>query len=181
MEEVILVNQQDEPIGFMEKIEAHKKGLLHRAFSVFIFNNKNELLLQRRSTSKYHSGGLWSNSCCSHPRKNETIIEAGKRRLVEELGFTVDLSHSFSFIYKAKLDHSLYEHELDHVLLGFFNEQPKGNPEEVEEVKFVSLNWLEKDLNENPNNYTVWFKIIFDRVKTHLMEMEKSRNGFTNQ
>ncbi len=173
MEKVILVNEQDEPIGLMEKMEAHEKGLLHRAFSVFIFNDNNELLLQRRALSKYHSGGLWSNSCCSHPRENESVLEAGKRRLTEELGFTVDLEESFSFIYKAKLDNELTEHELDYVLIGKYNELPEGNPEEVDGVKFVSLDWLENDIEENPDNYTVWFRVIFDRVKEHFMEMNK--------
>ena len=173
MEKVILVNEQDEPIGLMEKMEAHEKGLLHRAFSVFIFNDNNELLLQRRALSKYHSGGLWSNSCCSHPRENESVLEAGKRRLTEELGFTVDLKETFSFIYKAKLDNELTEHELDHVLIGKYNELPEGNPEEVDGVKYVSLDWLENDIEENPDNYTVWFRVIFDRVKEHFMEMNK--------
>lgn len=168
-----MVNEQDEPIGLMEKMEAHEKGLLHRAFSVFIFNDNNELLLQRRALSKYHSGGLWSNSCCSHPRENESVLEAGKRRLTEELGFTVDLEESFSFIYKAKLDNELTEHELDYVLIGKYNELPEGNPEEVDGVKFVSLDWLENDIEENPDNYTVWFRVIFDRVKEHFMEMNK--------
>ena len=173
MDKVILVNEQDEPIGLMEKMEAHEKGFLHRAFSVFIFNDRNEMLLQRRALSKYHSGGLWSNSCCSHPRENESVLEAGKRRLTEELGFTVDLEETFSFIYKAKLDNQLTEHELDHVLIGKYNEIPEGNPDEVEDVKYVALDWLETDLEENPDNYTVWFRVIFDRVKEHFMELNK--------
>lgn len=173
MENVILVNEQDEPIGLMEKMEAHEKGILHRAFSVFIFNDKHEMLLQKRALSKYHSGGLWSNSCCSHPRENETVLEAGKRRLAEELGFTVDLEETFSFIYKAELDNELTEHELDHVLIGTFNDMPKVNPTEVSETKYVALSWLAKDLEENPDNYTVWFRVIFSRVKEHFMKENK--------
>jgi len=169
MEHVILVDEQDNPIGLMEKIEAHEKGLLHRAFSVFIFNDDNELLLQQRAYSKYHSGGLWTNTCCSHPRDKEGIVDAGKRRLVEEMGFSCDIDWVFSFIYKAELDNELTEHELDHVLVGNYNQPPKPNPDEVESWKFVDLKWLEQDLLENPDNYTVWFQKIFERVKSHFL------------
>ena len=146
MEKVILVNERDEPIGEMEKMEAHEKGVLHRAFSVFIFNDNNELLLQKRASSKYHSGGLWSNSCCSHPRTGETIVEAGTRRLIEEMGFIVPLESVFSFIYKAELDNHLTEHELDHVLIGRYNEAPKFNADEVEDWKYIDLDALANDI-----------------------------------
>ncbi len=168
MEKVILVNEMDEPIGEMEKMEAHEKGLLHRAFSVFIFNEKNELLLQKRAVSKYHSGGLWTNTCCSHPRKNESLLDAGKRRLQEEMGFEVPLKAVFSFIYKAKLDNELTEHELDHVLIGRFEEAPNFNLEEVEDWKYMSMDSLATDLKLNAGIYTEWFKIVFDRVHKEL-------------
>jgi isopentenyl-diphosphate delta-isomerase len=170
MENVILVNELDEPIGEMEKMEAHEKGLLHRAFSVFIFNQKNELLLQKRASSKYHSGGLWSNSCCSHPRKGESVVDAGMRRLVEEMGFSVPLESVFSFIYKAELDNSLTEHELDHVLIGRYEDAPEMNLEEVEDWKYIELETLESDMKNRPELYTEWFKIVFDRVRTVLNE-----------
>ena len=156
----------------MEKMEAHQKGVLHRAFSVFVFNDRNEMLLQKRATSKYHSGGLWSNTCCSHPRLGESEVSAGERRLQEELGFTVKLANVFSFIYKAELDNHLIEHELDHVLVGEYSAAPRMNPEEVEDWKYVSMEWLEADLANAPENYTIWFKTIFPRVKSLLITSE---------
>lgn len=164
MEQVILVDENDREIGLMEKMEAHEKGLLHRAFSVFLFNEKNELLLQKRASSKYHSGGLWTNTCCSHPRQNESITEAGSRRLMEEMGIVAEATPEFSFIYKAELDNGLTEHELDHVLIGTFNGIPKINTEEVEDWKFVSMEFIEKDLKIHPEKYTAWFLIIFEEV-----------------
>lgn len=168
MEKVILVNEQDEAIGEMEKMEAHEKGLLHRAFSVFVFNDNNELLLQKRASSKYHSGGLWSNSCCSHPRKGETIVDAGMRRLTEEMGFSVPLEAVFTFIYKAELDNSLTEHEFDHVLIGRFSDAPVINLDEVEDWKYIDLDALSDDMNLHPENYTEWFKIVYDQVRSVL-------------
>ncbi|RKS53856.1 isopentenyl-diphosphate delta-isomerase [Gillisia mitskevichiae] len=162
-EKVILVNQKDEPIGLMPKMEAHEKGLLHRAFSVFIFNEKNELMLQQRALSKYHSPGLWTNTCCSHQREGETNIEAGKRRLQEEMGFTADLEDTISFIYKAPFDNGLTEHEFDHILVGNFNEEPMLNPEEAEAWKWMGLEEVSEDMENNPGVYTEWFKIIFDK------------------
>jgi len=162
-EKVILVNQKDEPIGLMPKMEAHEKGLLHRAFSVFIFNEKNELMLQQRALSKYHSPGLWTNTCCSHQREGETNIEAGKRRLQEEMGFTADLEDTISFIYKAPFDNGLTEHEFDHILVGNFNEKPMLNPDEAEAWKWMGLEEVAKDMENNPRVYTEWFKIIFDK------------------
>lgn len=162
-EKVILVNQKDEPIGLMPKMEAHEKGLLHRAFSVFIFNKKNELMLQQRALSKYHSPGLWTNTCCSHQREGETNIEAGKRRLQEEMGFTAELEDTISFIYKAPFDNGLTEHEFDHILVGNYNEEPLLNPEEAEAWKWMELDEVAKDMENNPSIYTEWFKIIFDK------------------
>tara|TARA_R100001369_G_scaffold92561_1_gene138364 strand:- start:23322 stop:23840 length:519 start_codon:yes stop_codon:yes gene_type:complete len=162
-EKVILVNQKDEPIGLMPKMEAHEKGLLHRAFSVFIFNEKNELMLQQRALSKYHSPGLWTNTCCSHQREGESNIAAGKRRLQEEMGFSAELEDTISFIYKAPFDNGLTEHEFDHILVGNYNEEPKLNPEEAEDWKWMGLEEVAKDMEVNPSVYTEWFKIIFDK------------------
>ncbi|WP_417800792.1 isopentenyl-diphosphate Delta-isomerase [Tenacibaculum sp.] len=160
-EQVILVDQQDNPIGLMEKIEAHEKALLHRAFSVFVFNNKNELMLQQRAAEKYHSPMLWTNTCCSHQRDGETNIEAGKRRLQEEMGFSCELEEVFSFIYKAPFDNGLTEHEYDHVMLGRFNDEPIVNPEEVASYKWMPLEEVKNDIESHPEKYTAWFKIIF--------------------
>ncbi len=162
-EKVILVNEKDEQIGLMEKIEAHEKALLHRAFSVFVFNEKNELMIQQRAHSKYHSPGLWTNTCCSHQREGESNIEAGKRRLMEEMGFSTDLKDTISFIYKAPFDNGLTEHEFDHILVGNFEEEPKPNPDEVADWKWMTLEDLKVDMSKNPEIYTEWFKIIFDK------------------
>ncbi|MCT4699522.1 MULTISPECIES: isopentenyl-diphosphate Delta-isomerase [Tenacibaculum] len=160
-EQVILVDEQDNPIGLMEKMEAHEKALLHRAFSVFVFNDKKELMLQQRAADKYHSPLLWTNTCCSHQRSGETNLAAGKRRLYEEMGFVCELKEVFSFIYKAPFDNGLTEHELDHVMVGNFNESPKINKEEVESYKWMGLEAVKKDIEECPEIYTAWFKIIF--------------------
>jgi len=164
MEEVVLVNVNDHPIGYMEKQEAHLKGLLHRAFSVFIFNKNKELLLQKRAVSKYHSGGLWTNTCCSHPRRNEKVLRAAKRRLFEEMGIKCDLKFQFSFIYKAKLDNNLFEHEFDHVFFGYTNAKPYINKEEVDSYCYKSLDQIQKEIIDQPNQYTEWFKICFNEV-----------------
>ena len=160
-EQVILVDQQDNPIGLMEKIEAHEKALLHRAFSVFVFNEKNELMLQQRAAEKYHSPLLWTNTCCSHQRDGESNIEAGKRRLQEEMGFSCELEEVFSFIYKAPFDNGLTEHEYDHVMIGTFNDEPIVNPEEVATYKWMPLEEVKRDIENHPEEYTAWFKIIF--------------------
>lgn len=162
-EHVILIDENDNPIGVMEKIEAHEKALLHRAFSVFIFNNKGELMLQQRAASKYHSPLLWTNTCCSHQREGESNIKAGKRRLYEEMGFVTELKEIFSFIYKAPFDNGLTEHELDHVMIGHFNGNPTLNKDEVENYKWVSLDDVKEDIQKNPDQYTAWFKIIFEK------------------
>ena len=161
-EEVILVNEFDEQIGLMPKLEAHEKAVLHRAFSVFILNENNEIMLQQRAHQKYHSPLLWTNTCCSHQRNGETNIEAGSRRLFEEMGFKVELKELFHFIYKAPFDNGLTEHELDHVMIGYFNGNPVKNPDEVEDWKWMKIQDVKEDMVQNPEIYTVWFKIIFD-------------------
>ncbi|GAK91746.1 isopentenyl-diphosphate delta-isomerase [Nonlabens ulvanivorans] len=167
-EYVILVNPEDEKVGLMEKIEAHEKALLHRAFSVFIINDKDEILLQQRALSKYHSPGLWTNTCCSHQRDGESNIEAGKRRLVEEMGMTADLKELFHFIYIAPFDNGLTEHELDHVMVGYSNENPDINPDEVASYKWMTANDIKEDMIAQPDLYTAWFKIIFDKYYNHI-------------
>lgn len=168
-EHVILVDVNDKPIGLMEKIEAHEKALLHRAFSVFIMNSKGELMLQRRAFSKYHSPGLWTNTCCSHQRDKETSLEAGIRRLEEEMGFSVSLEEKFSFVYKTAFDNGLTEHEYDHVLLGYYEGVPVINKEEVEEWKWMDLEAVRENILITPNSYTSWFKIIFEKFYNHLV------------
>ncbi|WP_375605282.1 isopentenyl-diphosphate Delta-isomerase [Flavobacterium davisii] len=167
-EKVILVNEADEVIGLMPKLEAHEKALLHRAFSVFILNDKREIMLQQRAHHKYHSPLLWTNTCCSHQREGESNIEAGKRRLQEEMGFTTELKELFHFIYKAPFDNGLTEHELDHVMIGYFNEAPLINPEEVENWKWMSIEAVKENIRLYPGQYTVWFKIIFDEFYHYL-------------
>ena len=163
-EYVILVDEQDQEIGLMEKMEAHEKGLLHRAFSVFVFNSQGELMLQQRAFEKYHSGGLWTNTCCSHPRQGEAVLEAAHRRMEEEMGFDCELNQQFHFIYNRKLDKGLTEHELDHVVFGKFEGEPNLNPEEVVAYKWMNMQDLKTDIQNNPSEYTEWFKICFDEV-----------------
>jgi len=167
-EKVILVNENDEQIGLMPKLEAHEKAMLHRAFSVFIFNTENELMLQKRAAHKYHSPNLWTNTCCSHQRNGESNIEAGKRRLQDEMGFVTDLEESISFIYKAPFDNGLTEHEFDHVMLGYYNQGPKINLEEVADWKWMSVEDVKVDIAMHPELYTEWFKIIFDKFYEHI-------------
>ncbi|MEJ6675873.1 MAG: isopentenyl-diphosphate Delta-isomerase [Polaribacter sp.] len=162
-EHVILVDINDQKIGLMEKIEAHEKALLHRAFSVFIFNEKGELMLQQRAASKYHSPLLWTNTCCSHQRDGESNVNAGRRRLQEEMGFVTDVKEVFSFIYKAPFDNGLTEHEFDHVMIGRYNKEPNINKKEAENYKWMALENVKTDIKENPTIYTEWFKIIFDK------------------
>ncbi|HMB99854.1 MAG TPA: isopentenyl-diphosphate Delta-isomerase [Flavobacteriaceae bacterium] len=167
-EKVILVNKNDEQIGLMPKLEAHEKALLHRAFSVFVFNEKNELMLQQRALHKYHSPGLWTNTCCSHQREGETNIDAGKRRLKEEMGFVTELKEIISFIYKAPFDNGLTEHEYDHVLIGYYNGEPNINFDEVADWKWMPLEAVKADMIKQPKSYTEWFKIIFDKFYQHI-------------
>lgn len=168
MEEfVVLVNPDDQVLGLMEKQQAHVNGLLHRAFSVFLFNDKGEMLLQKRASKKYHSPNQWTNAVCSHPRNGETYLEGAKRRVKEELGIEVDLSEKFHFIYKADVGGNLWEHELDHVFTGFYNADFELNKEEVEEVRYISMEDLDKEIAENPETFTEWFKIILEEYKHH--------------
>ena len=165
---VILVDQEDNKIGLMPKIEAHEKALLHRAFSVFVFNKHKELMLQQRALHKYHSPGLWTNTCCSHQRDGESNVEAGTRRLQEEMGFTVPLQETTSFIYKAPFDNGLTEHELDHILIGEYDGEPTINKQEVANWKWMALEDVKNDIQIHPEQYTAWFKIIFDKFYTYL-------------
>jgi isopentenyl-diphosphate delta-isomerase len=160
MEHVILVDQNDNAIGTMEKMEAHRKGLLHRAFSVVIFNSKGEILLQKRANSKYHSGGLWTNACCSHPLPEEPMEVATRRKLNQEMGIDLKTDYAYKFIYRTELDSGLIEHECDYVFTGIFDGKPIINEHEVEDWKFVSTELLHNDIKLNPQNYTYWFKLI---------------------
>lgn len=169
-EHVILVNPLNEAIGTMPKMEAHEKAVLHRAFSVFVMNSKGETLLQQRAAHKYHSPLLWTNTCCSHQRVGESNKEAGKRRLQEEMGFVTELKELFSFIYKAPFDNGLTEHEFDHVMIGYYNETPLLNPDEVAAWKWMKPEAIRVDISKNPENYTAWFKIIFEKFYSHINE-----------
>lgn len=166
---VILVDNNDVQIGLMEKQEAHEKGVLHRAFSVFVFNNNNEVLLQQRALIKYHSAGLWTNTCCSHPRDGETILAAAHRRLKEEMGFDCELEIKTSFIYKANFGNGLIEHEFDYILIGKYNDEILINDDEVSNYKWVTIEWLKQDFINNPNSYTAWFAIIFEKYWNHIV------------
>lgn len=164
MEEVILVDSDDNFIGNMEKMQAHREGKLHRAFSVYLTNDKGDLLLQRRAADKYHSAGLWTNACCSHPRPKESNMEAAVRRLHEEMGITTSLNHLYHFTYYVEFENGLIEHELDHVYLGTYNDAPNPNPAEVMEWKYMSADDIVKDVKKNPDSYTEWFKLSFEIV-----------------
>jgi len=161
---VILVNEQDEEIGILEKMEAHEKALLHRAFSVFVFNAKHEMLLQRRALSKYHSAGLWTNTCCSHPRPGEAVADAARRRLKEEMGLETPLRYKTQFIYKAPFDNGLTEHELDHVFTGTTNTNPVINPEEVDTYKWMSVEDIKLAIQQQPEQFTAWFIIAMQKI-----------------
>lgn len=164
MEEVILVNEHDEQVGKMEKMEAHRKGSLHRAFSVFIFNDRNEMLLQQRAVTKYHSGGLWTNACCSHPRPGEETEAAAVRRLQEELGFTTPLIKIFDFHYNAAFDNGLTEHEFDHVYVGTYADKINPNPSEVQDYCYKKMEEVCSTIQSHPHKYTAWFCIAFPKV-----------------
>jgi isopentenyl-diphosphate delta-isomerase len=175
MKEMInLVDKNGARIGQIEKIEAHTKGLLHEAFSIFIFDNEGNLLLQKRNSEKYHSGGLWTNSCCSHARVNEDIEKAAHRRLVEEMGFDTELEKKYSFIYKVDLDHELIEHEHDYVFIGICSSDLiiNPNPDEVEEYKWLSMDVLNDDVKKSPEKYTTWLSIILKEEKFKNMHSE---------
>jgi isopentenyl-diphosphate Delta-isomerase len=160
---VVLVDEQDNELGLAEKMEAHEKALLHRAFSVFIFNDKGELLLQQRAKHKYHSGGLWTNTCCSHPRPNELVADAANRRLKEEMGLTVSLEKKFDFVYKTPFDNDLTEHEFDHVFVGYTNSNPVLNREEADSFKWKTIEDIKTDIILFPHTFTSWFKIAINK------------------
>lgn len=163
-EYIILTDERDQYVGVMEKLLVHKLGLLHRAFSVFIFNTKGEMLLQQRAKDKYHSGGLWSNACCSHPRFEEKVADAVNRRLWEEMGISCETSFAFSFIYKASFENGLTEHEYDHVYVGSTDDIPQPNKSEVDDFKYVTLPHLLTDIEHNPANYSEWLKLSLPKI-----------------
>jgi isopentenyl-diphosphate delta-isomerase len=165
---VILVDEHDNPVGIMEKMEAHRQALLHRAFSVFIFNGKGEMLLQKRAAEKYHSAGLWTNACCSHPMPGEGVQDAALRRLQEEMGFSTPLEKAFAFLYKAGFENGLTEHEYDHVFTGNYEGAIQPDPEEVSDHRFLSMDELREWVERSPNDFTAWFKIALPRLEAHL-------------
>lgn len=166
--DVVLVDEDDKQLGTMDKILVHEKGLLHRAFSVFVFNSENKLLMQRRSSGKYHSGGLWTNTCCSHPGAGADVKSAAQERLVAEMGFSCELKPLYNFVYRAEMNNGLIEHEYDHVFTGTFNGEPNINPEEVMEWKYCSIAFLLSDIETNPHLYTAWFSMALPRVTREL-------------
>lgn len=163
-EHVVLVNEWDEELGLMEKLEAHRTGALHRAFSIFLFDKQGRLLLQQRALGKYHSAGLWTNTCCSHPRSGEDLLAAAHRRLKEEMGLTAELEHRFSFIYRGEVGDGLWEHELDHVFTGLLEEVPVPDPAEVMDFRWVEPEQLAKDLATDPKTYTIWLRKCWPQV-----------------
>ncbi len=172
-EYVVLVDQHDEPVGVAEKLQAHRQGLLHRAFSIFVVNSQGQLLLQKRALGKYHSGGLWTNTCCSHPRPQETVAQAAMRRLQEEMGIACNLDELFSFIYHADLDHGLVEYEFDHVLLGYFDGAPSPNPAEVADWQWIDLDNLQKLIYTQPEHYTYWLRMCLNQFRAALSTKER--------
>ncbi len=173
--QVILVDVNDRQDGVMEKMEAHEKGLLHRAFSVFIFNAKGEMLLQQRALSKYHSGGLWTNACCSHPYPGEETMAAAKRRLKEELGFEASIEKVFDFVYKADFDNGLTEHEFDHVFIGEYEGRIDFNEEEVMDICHKDVQKIREDLQANSPKYTAWFHLAFPKIENWWNERYKNK------
>lgn len=163
-DQLILVDEHDKQTGVMGKLETHEKALLHRAFSIVVKNSKGEIMLQKRADGKYHSGGLWTNTCCGHPRDGESIFKAAHRRLGEEMGFDCELKEVTSFIYKVGLDKGLTEHEYLHVFVGKYDSAPALNPEEASDWKWMSLNHIKIDIEQNSNNYTEWFKLLIPRL-----------------
>lgn len=169
-EKVILVNEQDEWVGLADKMQAHKDGLLHRAFSVFVFNSKNELLIQQRADHKYHSPGLWSNTCCSHPRKGESTFSAAHRRMKEELGFDCDIEKAFVFRYKSDVGGGLIENEYDHIYTGYSDKIPQINPEEVQDFRFIPISELLVRVEKEPETFTAWLKLALPLFISHIEE-----------
>ncbi len=166
-EKVILVDANDQEIGIAEKLIAHREGALHRAFSIFVFRSDGQLLLQKRAQTKYHSGGLWSNTCCSHPRPQEALEEAAHRRLTEEMGFDCALKEIFSLTYNVQLENDLWEHEYDHVFVGQYEGEPTPHPEEIDDWKWIDLGGVRKDIHNNPDRYTYWLRVCIDNIISH--------------
>ncbi len=173
MTEVILVDDQDNAVGAMEKMEAHRKALLHRAFSVFIFNGNGQLLLQQRAAGKYHSPGLWTNACCSHPQPGEDTLQAAQRRLQEEMGFCTPVQKIFDFVYKTPFDNGLTEYEFDHVFAGTYTGIILPNPDEVADYCFKSMEEIKETMEQQPHHYTSWFKIAFPMLEAYLTDSAK--------
>ena len=171
---VILVDENDNDIGVEEKIVAHQKKMLHRAFSIFLFNDNREILLQKRAPNKYHSGNLWTNTCCSHPQRKISLIESAQIRLAEEMGIKANLKKIFSFIYETEFENGLHEHEFDHVLFGKFNGKPILNPNEAVDYKWISISELQNEVEINPDKFTVWLKIM---VKNYFKYFEYYENN----
>ncbi|MEL7658842.1 MAG: isopentenyl-diphosphate Delta-isomerase [Bacillota bacterium] len=165
MEMVILVDEKDKETGSMEKMEAHVKGVKHRAFSVFVFDNEGKLLLQRRALDKYHSGGLWTNTCCSHPRPNETSIRGAHRRLFEEMGFDTELVHAFEMSYEVRFESGIWENEYDHVFVGRYDGEFDLDKREVHEAKWISIPELRENIEREPEGFTHWFMLIMKNEK----------------
>ena len=178
LEEVVLVNEKDEALGTMEKMAAHEKALLHRAFSVFVFNTSGDLLMQQRAFSKYHSGGLWTNTCCSHPRPGEQVADAAIRRLQEEMGFKTNLTKAFDFTYKAAFDNGLTEHEFDHVFTGIYEGPIHFNPNEVAAYAFMTEIELEEQIKKTPERFTAWFHIAYPTLKAWMADPQNKIHAF---
>ncbi len=170
---VVLVDKNDQVLAEMDKVKAHQQGLLHRAFSIFIFNSEGKLLLQQRAQSKYHGGGLWTNTCCSHPQLGENVMDSAKERLLMEMGLKCDLIFSHTFIYKVNVENDLIEHELDHVFIGFQDTHPLINKAEVQAYKWLSIEDIMEDLYQHPDKYTYWFKLAFPQVVRDLRKQGK--------
>lgn len=171
---VILVDENDNDIGIEEKILAHQQKLLHRAFSIFLFNDNFEILLQKRAPNKYHSGNLWTNTCCSHPLQNLSLIESAKKRLIEEMGIEANLNKVFSFIYEAEFENGLHEHEFDHVLFGRFNGEPILNPYEAVDFRWITISELKDEIQNNPNKFTFWLRIMFSNYYKYFKNYENN-------
>lgn len=171
---VILVDKNDMPIGVMDKLEAHEKGALHRAFSIFLFNYRGEMLLQKRATEKYHCGGLWSNTCCSHPQPDEKISDNMTQKLMQEMGISAPLQKAFTFLYRSEMANGLIEHELDHIYTGIYTGASSVNPEEVEAWSYCSIEKIGLELQRNPEQFTPWFRLLFDPVVNHIQNLKRA-------
>jgi len=166
--DVILVDENDRPVGAMEKMEVHQKALLHRAFSIFLFNTRGEMLLHKRAEKKYHSGGLWTNACCSHPRPGEDTLAAAEKRLLEEMGIVTPITKAFDFVYKAAFDNGLTEHEFDHVFTGTYEGAITPDADEVSDFCYKTIDEIRASIASHPQKYTAWFKIAFPKMEAYL-------------